>query len=259
MAAINVMYQVSLQQFLALFDYSIANSAPAPLASKRIVNIIDYLNFHVTCYMQRGLFERHKTIWTLMLAMRIQTSRASSRPRSRRCCSPAAARSTPTPRSPSRSPGCPTTRGSTSSSSRARCRVFRDLPDAITRNDTMWKHWYDEDAPESARIPDFEDRIEVYFDKLLLVRSLREDRALLCVAEYVAETLGKRYIEGRPLDFKALTEEADKFTPMIFLLSRAPTRRARSTSSRARRRSRCAPSRWARGRSPPRASSCSRA
>ena len=53
--------------------------------------------------------------------------------------------------------------------------VFRDLPDAITRNDAMWKHWYDEDAPESARIPDFEDRIETYFDKLLLVRSaLRE-------------------------------------------------------------------------------------
>ena len=47
----------------------------------------------------------------------------------------------------------------------------------------MWKHWYDEDAPESARVPDFEDRITDYFDKLLLVRSLREDRALLCVNE----------------------------------------------------------------------------
>ena len=97
--------------------------------------------------------------------------------------------------------------------------VFRDLPDAIMRNEAGWKNGYDEDAPESARVPDFEDRIEVYFDKLLLVRSLREDRALLCVAEYVSETLGKRYIEGRPLDFKVLTEEADKFTPMIFLLS----------------------------------------
>merc|ERR1719181_612262 len=74
MAAINVMYQVSLQQFLALFDYSIANSQPAPIAAKRIVNIIEYLNFHTTCYMTRGLFEKHKTIWTLMLAMRIMSN-----------------------------------------------------------------------------------------------------------------------------------------------------------------------------------------
>ena len=50
------------------------------------------------------------------------------------------------------------------------------------------------------------------------MRSLREDRALLCVAEYVAETLGYLHIEAARLA-KALTEEADKFTPMIFLLS----------------------------------------
>ena len=47
--------------------------AKAPLAAKRIVNIIELLTFHVTCYMQRGLFERHKQIWALMLAIKMQT------------------------------------------------------------------------------------------------------------------------------------------------------------------------------------------
>lgn len=74
MASINVMYQVSLQQFLALFDYSILTSDRAPLASKRIGNVIEFLNYHLTSYIQRGLFERHKQIWTLMLAMRIQST-----------------------------------------------------------------------------------------------------------------------------------------------------------------------------------------
>ena len=73
MAAINNMYMVSLQQFLVLFDFSIDNSEKAPLASKRIVNIIEYLTFYVTCYMQRGLYERHKLIWVLMLAMKIES------------------------------------------------------------------------------------------------------------------------------------------------------------------------------------------
>ena len=47
-------HQVSLQQFLELFDHAIVNSAKAPLASKRILNIIELLSFHATCYMQRG-------------------------------------------------------------------------------------------------------------------------------------------------------------------------------------------------------------
>lgn len=78
MASINNMYMVSLQQFLQLFDYSIENSDKAPLASKRIVNIIEYVTFHVTNYMWRGVFERHKKIWTLMLAMKIEQANCST-------------------------------------------------------------------------------------------------------------------------------------------------------------------------------------
>jgi hypothetical protein len=58
MAAINVMYHLSLQQFLGLFDFSLAHSAPAPVAAKRIIMIIDFADFHVTSYVQRGLFVR---------------------------------------------------------------------------------------------------------------------------------------------------------------------------------------------------------
>ncbi|KOO53421.1 cytoplasmic dynein 2 heavy chain 1, partial [Chrysochromulina tobinii] len=80
-------------------------------------------------------------------------------------------------------------------------------------------HWYDEDCPEAVKIPDFDDRIEMYFDKLLLGRALREDRALTGVQEYVMDALGKRYADSRLLDIRALTEEVNKFTPAIFILS----------------------------------------
>ena len=33
------------------------------------------------------------------------------------------------------------------------------------------------------------------------------------------DALGKRYADSRPLDIRALTEEANKFTPAIFILS----------------------------------------
>jgi len=219
MAAINVMYQVSLQQFLELFDYSIANSAPAPLASKRIVNIIEYVTFHTTCYIQRGLFVRHKDLWTLMLTMRIETVSGKLSAAQQKMLLTGGGALDINAEKPKPASWIPDAGWLNCIQLSRSVPVFRDLPDAIARNDAMWKHWYDEDCPEATRIPDFEDRIEQYFDKLLLVRSLREDRALLCVQEYVMDSLGKRYADSRPLDFKALTEEADKFTAAIFILS----------------------------------------
>ena len=69
----SAVYMVSLQQFLELHDFSVNNSENAPIVAKRIVNIIAYMTNYVTRYMHRGLFERHKKIWTLMLAMKIET------------------------------------------------------------------------------------------------------------------------------------------------------------------------------------------
>ena len=220
MASINVMYQVSLQQFLGLFDYSIASSEKAPIAAKRIVNIIEYVNFHVTCYMQRGLFERHKTIWTLMLAMRIETMAGRLSASQQKMLLTGGGALDINTEKPKPFAWLPDNAWLNVLQLSRSVPLFRDLPDAITRNDTMWRHWYDEDAPEDARVPDFEDRIDQYFDRLLLVRSMREDRALLCVSQYIVESLGKRYVDSRPLDLKVLCElSADKFTPMIFILS----------------------------------------
>lgn len=36
---------------------------------------------------------------------------------------------------------------------------FKELQDKIQRNDQIWKSWIDENEPESAPIPDYEDKI----------------------------------------------------------------------------------------------------
>ena len=72
MASINKMYMVLLQQVLELHDFSVNHSEKAPIAAKRIINFMDYMTNYVRRYMHRGLFERPKKIWTLMLAMTIQ-------------------------------------------------------------------------------------------------------------------------------------------------------------------------------------------
>ena len=44
------------------------------MPSKRIANIIDYLTYEIYLYISRGLFERHKLLFALMLTNKILTS-----------------------------------------------------------------------------------------------------------------------------------------------------------------------------------------
>ena len=71
MSMVNVMYQTSLQQFLAIFDLSMAKSAKSPVTAKRINSIIEYLTFEAFKYCTRGLYEAHKFLFTLLLTLKI--------------------------------------------------------------------------------------------------------------------------------------------------------------------------------------------
>ena len=76
------------------------------------------------------------------------------------------------------------------------CKTFRELPDSIVRNEALWKHWYDSDTPEDQKVPDFHERCSD-FDRLLLVRCMREDRMLLSAQTYVANTLTRNLTRTR--------------------------------------------------------------
>lgn len=73
-ATVNCMYQTSLKQFMGLYGLAIDTSERAAMPSKRISNIIDHLTYSVYLYIQRGLFERHKLIFALMLCNKVLLS-----------------------------------------------------------------------------------------------------------------------------------------------------------------------------------------
>ena len=74
MSKVNVMYQTALRQFLVLYDDAILKSKPTHIIEKRIANIEDFLTKSVWKYTSRGLYERHKFLFTLLLALKIDLS-----------------------------------------------------------------------------------------------------------------------------------------------------------------------------------------
>lgn len=71
MSNVNIMYQNSLKQFLTIFDNSITKSTKSNITEERINIILKYLTHEVWAFTSRSLYERHKALFTLMLAMKI--------------------------------------------------------------------------------------------------------------------------------------------------------------------------------------------
>lgn len=78
---------------------------------------------------------------------------------------------------------------------------------------------YDQEAPEMAKVPEYEDRLSK-FERMCVVKTFREDRTLVAAAEYVADALGQRFVESVPLNMERAWAESHKRSPLICLLSR---------------------------------------
>ena len=82
----------------------------------------------------------------------------------------------------------------------------------------MWRQWYDLEAPEQAPVPDFEDQM-THFEKMCVVKSLREDRTMVAAQTYIAHAIGDRFTESIPLNMEQTWRETTPWTPVICLLS----------------------------------------
>ncbi|XP_041823849.1 dynein heavy chain 5, axonemal [Melanotaenia boesemani] len=218
MSLVNVMYQTSLRQFLGLFDSSMLNSAKSQLTSKRISNIISFLTYQVFCYTARGLYEEHKLLFTLLLALKIDLQA----------------------RNISHSEVLTFIKGGASLDLNsvqskplrwildqtwlnlvqlASLPQFYQILTQVIQSERAWRAWFDRPAPENATLPNgYEEGLNT-FQKLLLIRSWCPDRTIAQARRYISESLGQKYAEGLVLDLEAMLAESDNRTPMVCLLS----------------------------------------
>ena len=218
MADINHMYTMSLQQFVELYAHAIERADRSQITSRRINYVINNLRYLVTCRVHRGLFRQHRSIWTLMLALRIQSREGLiSGPAMDVLFKAGSSLDIHSEKPKPFSWIADQTWLNILMLSR-KVKVFAELVEAINRNDILWKHWFEDDAPEELRPPDFADKVTT-FETMLLVRCIREDRTMLCMSKYVMETLGKRFVESRPLGLAIVESEAALETPILTLLS----------------------------------------
>jgi len=217
-SAINPMYQISLSQFLDLFDISMVNAEHDDVVKKRCLNIIEDCTYLTFSYITRGVFERHKLLYSLLLCMKIQLKAGtlSSIDFNTLLKGGAALDIKSCKRKPAE--WIPDNSWLHLCSLQMNVPEFKEILDKISNSLDKWQAWFDHEDPEAKPIPDYEGKLNAY-QRLLIVRMLREDRTLVTAKEYVKEILGTKYLVFKPLDIEHTWMESNNVTPLIFLLS----------------------------------------
>lgn len=101
---------------------------------------------------------------------------------------------------------------------------YKELPERIGRLEKEWRRFLDENEPENAVIPDFEDKINAdqnigHFLHMCLIRSVREDRTVLSCQQFIKKTLGEYFTQPVTDQISDIFEETLPNKPVLYLLS----------------------------------------
>jgi dynein heavy chain len=203
MSSLNCMYQTSLDQFMGLFLKSMDIADKASLAFKRVNNICTSMTALIWKYVSQGLYERDKLSFTFMVTLKIMVTCGSLRAEDvklfLKCGS--LVDETKVRQKPFTWMPKPVWLNVLALAKHGN-EIFKSLPEDISKNETHWRRWYDDNAPEKTNAPEYEPRFVDdtecgAFYRLLLLRAMREDRAILAILDFVSHVETIDGVNGR--------------------------------------------------------------
>lgn len=210
---IDHMYQFSLGAFNRIFDKSLDKAPAAEGIAARCTSLLTTMTYSCFTYVTRGLFERHRVIFSLHLCCRIQMQAGVLAPEQVDMFV----------RAPKMQSENPLSLWLSDASWQSVCSLstfecFQSLPSDLEGSPKRWRDWTELPQPESEPLP-AEWRRLAPFERLMVIRAIRPDRTTLAVGQWVKEVLGARFVDAIPFDLAASFADSSPQTPIFFLLS----------------------------------------
>uniref|UniRef100_A0A3Q0KTZ4 Dynein axonemal heavy chain 2 n=1 Tax=Schistosoma mansoni TaxID=6183 RepID=A0A3Q0KTZ4_SCHMA len=219
MSRIDPMYQFSLEAYIDLFTLSIDKSPKSTKLDDRITNLNDYHTYAVYRYTCRGLFERHKLLFSFHICLKILESAGKVNEdeynfflrggvvldRENQFDNPCTA-------------WC-TEQCWDNITELDKLASFHGIVTSFEQYSRDWNLWYTSAEPENSSLPGEWDNTLNEFQRMLIVRSLRPDRVSFCATRFIINNLGSRFVEPPVLDMKQVVDDSSTRTPLIFVLS----------------------------------------
>jgi dynein heavy chain len=246
LAQIDSMYQFSLQAFSRLYNMRIEKSERADNLLARVRILIDDITRSFYTNVCRGLFEVHKLLYSFSIAVQVARGAGSISPAEWSYFLLGAA-SVPAGISPAPLPeSC---REWIAPKAWSALQALDTLPgfhglvaDVTGISRTGWKTWSSSADPASTPLPGRwghrksapGDDVVVHaspedaaasdsgltiFQRLLVVRAMRDEKTVQGVREFVRAQLGDSYTTPPPFDLEGAYNDSTSQTPIVFVLS----------------------------------------
>jgi len=208
------MYQFSLGGFMRVFVKAIEKSPPDDDVIARVKNITATITYSLFCYATRGLFARHKLIFTTQLSTRILANDGSLRqdafdfllrlPKVRE----------------DKPPELEWLADGSWYAANALKKLegFENVVNDLVSSSKRFKEWCDIEAAERERLP-LEYKNMPPLERLCLMRCLRPDRMSFAIESYIKEEMGQQYVDDVDNAVATVLPETDPATPVYFILS----------------------------------------
>ncbi|KAG5888365.1 hypothetical protein JTB14_033502 [Gonioctena quinquepunctata] len=221
LAEIDPMYQYSLKYFNQIFNNVIETSEKSNDLTKRLVTLHEEITLAVYTNISRGLFERHKLVFSFMLCVSIfqQNGTISDGQWSFLLRGPVGKGAIP------KKPDYPTVTDAMWQAANylsSTYERFEGLADDVINhiNVTIGNFKLDiEIIPKPKESAHNWDKTLDEFDKLMLIKTLKEEKLVFAITEYVKLKLGKAFIESPQISLNVLYQDTSNTVPLIFVLS----------------------------------------
>ena len=213
---INEMYQFSLAYFNALFLTCIQQSERAADLSARLKNVMAYASYNIYSNVSRGLFGEHKITFSFMLCTSIMRNAGDVSDVEWQLLLVGAGIV-----DESTLPPCPDgiekAQWTLVCTLDSKVQALRGVKEMVAKDVNAWQPLLDAEHPWDAPIPGF--AAVPSFSRLLVIKAFRPEKLIECIGSFIAEHMGKMYIEQPPLDLGSAFKDSKCSTPLIFVLS----------------------------------------
>uniref|UniRef100_A0A452F4R1 Dynein axonemal heavy chain 2 n=1 Tax=Capra hircus TaxID=9925 RepID=A0A452F4R1_CAPHI len=219
MGRIDPMYQFSLDAYISLFILSIDKSHRSNKLEDRIDYLNEYHTYAVYRYTCRTLFERHKLLFSFQMCAKIlETSGKLNMDEYNFFLRGGVVLD----REGQMDNPCTTWLADAywdNITELDKLTNFHGLMSSFEQYPRDWNLWYTSATPEKAMLPGEWENACNEMQRMLIVRSLRQDRVAFCVTSFIVSNLGSRFVEPPVLNMKLVMEDSAPRTPLVFILS----------------------------------------
>jgi dynein heavy chain len=228
MSKVDPMYQNSLDSYNDLFKMSILNSRVGQQPGvelepeDRIRELKDWHTLSVYRSTCRGLFSKHKLLFSLLICMKKLMEEAVPPKvemedfqfflRGPQIMDRSTLRENPFPDWLEQSAW-------EALSELEKLTNFRGFLSSVEQSPRDWKTWYRSPNPETKPLPgDWNNKLDD-FQRMVVLRSMRTDRVIHAVSTFITTNVGPEFVQPPVLNLLEVVRDSTPVQPLIFVLS----------------------------------------